>query len=112
MQDSWLIEEGGDGASAGDKRTQSHSVGSISDKIVTPSSAHSDNVKSPDPNLLVDIGFDPPHIINYEQRRKSDNRARDIIYGHPWTTQECIPGQPHNGLPNWPQDCSLAGRSS
>ena len=77
MQDCWLIEEGGDGASAGDKRTQSHSVGSISDKIVTPSSAHSDNVKSPDPNLLVDIGFDPPHIIHYEQRRKSDNRTRD-----------------------------------
>ena len=40
------------------------------------------------------------------------SRTVAFIHGRPWTTQECIPGQPHNALPNWPQDCSLAGRSS
>jgi hypothetical protein len=63
MEFSSEIETGWDGESAVFRRTQSHSsqrMGSTSNKMVTPDSAHPDRSKSPDPNLLVDIDFDPP----------------------------------------------------
>jgi hypothetical protein len=38
-------------------------MGSTSDWMVTPVSAHLDSIKTPDPNLLVDIDFDPPSCM-------------------------------------------------
>jgi hypothetical protein len=62
MEFSSQIETGWDGECAVFRRTQSHSsqrMGSTSNKMVTPDLAHPDRSKSPDPNLLVDIDFDP-----------------------------------------------------
>ena len=76
MEFSSGIETGWDGESAVFRRTQSHSsqrMGSTSNKMVTPDSAHPARSKSPDPNLLVDIDFDPPS-------RMLMNRPRDRTY--------------------------------
>jgi hypothetical protein len=62
MEYSSEIEAGWDGESVVYRRTQSHSsqrMESISNKMVMPDSAHPERSKSPDPNLFVDIDFDP-----------------------------------------------------
>jgi hypothetical protein len=79
MQNSWFTEEGRDGGSAAKIWTQSQNRGSTSDQIVTPSSAHPDEMKTPDPNLLVDIDFDPPCVVN-GKREIGERRPRDSIY--------------------------------
>jgi hypothetical protein len=76
MQNSWFTEEGRDGGSAAKIWTQSQNRGSTSDQIVTPSSAHPDEMKTPDPNLLVDIDFDPPCVVN-GKREIGERRPRD-----------------------------------
>jgi hypothetical protein len=77
MQNSWFTEEGRDGGSAAEIWTQSQNRGSTSDQMVTPSSAHPDEMKTPDPNLLVDIDFDPPCVVN-GKREIGERRPRDI----------------------------------
>jgi hypothetical protein len=44
--------------------------------MVTPSSAHPDEMKTPDPNLLIDIDFDPPCVVN-DKREVGERRPRD-----------------------------------
>jgi hypothetical protein len=80
MQNSWFTEEGRDGGSAAKIWTQSQNRGSTSDQMVTPSSAHPDEMKTPDPNLLVDIDFDPPCVVN-GKREIGERRPRDTIKG-------------------------------
>ena len=49
---------------------------------------------------LVDMNHQTRHL-----------RTIEFIYGRSKNVGP-IPGQLHNALTNWPQDCSLAGRSS
>jgi hypothetical protein len=76
MQNSWCTEEGRDGGSAAKRWTQFQNRGSTSDQMVTPSSAHPDEMKTPDPNLLIDIDFDPPCVVN-DKREVGERRPRD-----------------------------------
>jgi hypothetical protein len=78
MQNSWCTEEGRDGGSAAKRWTQSQNRGSTSDQMVTPSSAHPDEMKTPDPNLLIDIDFDPPCVVN-DKREVGERRPRDTL---------------------------------
>jgi hypothetical protein len=76
MEFSSQIETGWDGESAVFRRTQSHNsqrMGSTSNKMVTPDSAHPDRSKSPDPNLSVDIDFDPPSRMLMNRPRDTPN---------------------------------------
>jgi hypothetical protein len=45
-------------------------------QMVTPSSAHPDEMKTPDHNLLIDIDFDPPCVVN-DKREVRERRPRD-----------------------------------
>jgi hypothetical protein len=73
---SWVSD------SAGEIRTQSHvggRMGSTSNKMITPESARPDKSRSQKPQLLVDIGFDPP-VVETEYYRKSKSQPRDSTY--------------------------------
>jgi hypothetical protein len=75
MQNSWCTEESRDGGNAAKTWTQSQNRGSTSDQMVTPSSAHPDEMKTPDPNFI-DIDFDPPCVVNDETRSRREAAAR------------------------------------